>query len=67
MPPRSARVFNVGCFGNVGVSRDRIEIPEVVRAIGVPPRSARVLNLGFTGNVGVPRDRIEIPEVVRAK
>ncbi len=48
-----ARVLNVGCIGNVGVSRDRIEIREVMRAIGVPPLSARVLNVERIGNLGV--------------
>ena len=47
------RVLRVGYFGHVGVSRDRIEIPETVRAIGVLPRSARVLNVGCFDKVSV--------------
>jgi len=47
-------------------TRDRVEISEAVRAIGVPPQLARVLDLGSTGNVGVSRDRVEISEAVRA-
>ena len=35
-----ARVLNVGCIGNVGVSRDRIELPE---AVGTMPFVQRLM------------------------
>jgi len=55
-----ARALNLGFNGNVGVSRDRIEISEAVSLL------ARALNLGFIGNVGVSRNRIHQREAVRA-
>ena len=66
MPRWSVRVLYVGYIGNVGISRDRIEISEAVRAMETTFILARVLNVGYFSYVGICAGQNRNTESMRA-